>query len=796
MGTRPLLRLTFILFIIILLFTCSWYSLNLPVFSDPPQATSWLCNSESRVFAHLGSVLETEIHKPRDHMEDVPHHPLDPLTMREIYKVRTILSTYPPLLPSFPAIHSLSLDEPHKDLVLKWKEGDPLPPRKALVIALLNGQSHVLCVDLDLGLADQRAGIVISRAMVSDSETGVPRSVMYKGFSSELFVPYMDPDENWYFKSYMDAGEFGMGATALSLVPLNDCPRHSYYMDGIFVSWDGKPYVQPSIICLFERYAGDISWRHSEIPVNGFNIREARPKVSLVARMAASVGNYDYIFDWEFQTDGLIHVAVALSGMLMVKGTPHQTADQTPNQEAASGPLISENLIGVVHDHFITFHLDMDIDDTNNTFVKVNLVKEETLPGQSPRKSYLKAKRNTAKTEDDARIKLKLYEPSEFHVINPSRRSRLGNPAGYKIVPGRNAASLLDHLDPPQLRSAFTNNQIWVTPYNRNEQWAGGLFTYQSKGDDTLAAWSKSVSLVLFFTWVHLPYAPQPNSTTDLLDCSTNSPWCTSKNRFQPINKPSTADKILEKPPNPKHRNHEADTPHHPLDPLTISEINKVRTILKSHTLFKSSSPCAFHSIVLEEPDKTLVLKWKKGDSMLPRKAAVVARVAGKSYVLTVDISSGEVAVQETGSRSGYPTMTIEDMTSSTWAPLSNADFNRTIIERGVELQDLACLPISLDSGEMRNVMYKGYTSELFVPYMDPTDAWYFKTYMDAGEYGFGLQAMPLDPLNDCPRNAYYMDGVFAAGDGTPYVRSHMVCVFESYAGDIGWRHSESPITD
>ncbi|KAJ6341947.1 hypothetical protein OIU78_009983 [Salix suchowensis] len=398
---------------------------------------------------------------------------------------------------------------------------------------------------------------------------------------------------------------------------------------------------------------------------------------------------------------------------------------------------------------------------------------------------------------------------------------------------------------------------------------------------------SLSVSLVLFFTWVHLPYAPQPNTTTDLLYCSTNSPWCTSKNRFQPINKPSTADNILEKPPNPKHHNHESDTPHHPLDPLTISEINRVRTILKSHALFRSSSPFAFHSVVLEEPDKTLVLQWKKGDSLLPRKAAVVARVAGKSHLLTVDITTGEVAVQETGSRSGYPTMTIEDMTSSTWAPLSNADFNRTIIERGVDLQDLACLPISLgwfgeseenrrlikirgsgipipkaantdyrysaqkinpemmfvnpisieqpkgpsftvedehlvkwanwefhlkpdpragvivsrakvrdpDSGEMRNVMYKGFTSELFVPYMDPTDAWYFKTYMDAGEYGFGLQAMPLDPLNDCPRNAYYMDGVFAAGDGTPYVRSHMVCVFERYAGDIGWRHSESPIT-
>lgn len=112
---------------------------------------------------------------------------------------------------------------------------------------------------------DQRAGMVISRAMVSDPETGVLRSVMYKGFASELFVPYMDPDEHWYFKTYMDAGEFGLGATAMSLVPLNDCPRYSYYMDGVFVSADGKPYVQPNMICLFERYAGNTAWRHSEI---------------------------------------------------------------------------------------------------------------------------------------------------------------------------------------------------------------------------------------------------------------------------------------------------------------------------------------------------------------------------------------------------------------------------------------------------------------------------------------------------------------------------------------------------
>ena len=63
--------------------------------------------------------------------------------------------------------------------------------------------------------------------------------------------------------------------------------------------------------------------------------------------------------------------------------------------------------------------------------------------------------------------------------------------------------------------------------------------------------------------------------------------------------------------------------------------------------------------------------------------------------MLTVELETSKVILHETGPHSGYPTMTVEDMTSSTWAPLANADFNRTIIERGVDLADLACLPIS-----------------------------------------------------------------------------------------------------
>lgn len=71
-----------------------------------------------------------------------------------------------------------------------------------------------------------KADMIISQAMVQDSKTGAFRSVMYKGFASKLYVPYMDADEAWYYRTYMDAGEFGLGNTAMPLVPLNDCPRN------------------------------------------------------------------------------------------------------------------------------------------------------------------------------------------------------------------------------------------------------------------------------------------------------------------------------------------------------------------------------------------------------------------------------------------------------------------------------------------------------------------------------------------------------------------------------------------
>ncbi|KAJ9154311.1 hypothetical protein P3X46_027662 [Hevea brasiliensis] len=359
---------------------------------------------------------------------------------------------------------------------------------------------------------DARAGPVISLASIFDVEKQKYREVLYKGFVSELFVPYMDLNKEWYYRTFFDAGEYGYGLSAMPLEPLRDCPENAYFMDAYFASQNGMPVQMPNIFCIFERYSGDIMWRHTETIIPGnvvgdfffffffsavaliewermfiYQVREVRPEVSLVVRMVSTVGNYDYINDWEFKQSGSIKVTVGLTGMLQVRGSIYTHKDQI--KEEVYGTLLAENTLGPHHDHFLTYHLDVDVDGYANSFVKSKMQMTLVNDDKLPRKSYWRVVSETAKTEFDARIKLGL-EQADLSVVNPNKRTRTGNFIGYRLIPGSITSPLLSEDDYEQIRAAFTNYNVWVTPYNKSEKWAGGLFVDQSRGDDTLATWS------------------------------------------------------------------------------------------------------------------------------------------------------------------------------------------------------------------------------------------------------------------------------------------------------------------
>ncbi|CAN1252796.1 Amine oxidase [copper-containing] alpha 2, peroxisomal [Linum perenne] len=82
-------------------------------------------------------------------------------------------------------------------------------------------------------------------------------------------------------------------------------------------------------------------------------------------------------------------------------------------------------------------------------------------------------------------------------VLDPKRRTKNGNPVGYRLVPGPTISPLLTEDDYPQIKAAFSHYNVWVTSYNRTERWAGGRFADQSRGDDTLAVWTERYLLFI-----------------------------------------------------------------------------------------------------------------------------------------------------------------------------------------------------------------------------------------------------------------------------------------------------------
>ena len=100
---------------------------------------------------------------------------------------------------------------------------------------------------------------------------------------------------------------------------------------------------------------------------------------------------------------------------------------------------------------------------------------------------------------------------------------------------------------------------------------------------------------------------------------------------------------------------------------------------------------------------------------------------------------------------------------------------------------------VSIRHGEQdRPVMYQGTLSEMFVPYMDPTQTWYHRAYLDIGEYGIGVSGVGLRLGQDCPADGHLMNANFMNERGKVYNKEGLVCLFERETGDTAWTHYEA----
>lgn len=148
---------------------------------------------------------------------------------------------------------------------------------------------------------DSRFGHLLSLVTFQDGDRR--RSVLYRGHVSEVFVPYMDPDPAWAFRTYMDAGEYGFGTLSSELQPGIDCPAGAAFLDAVLPTATGGARTAPRRLCIFERATHAPMWRHAEA-LN--SVHAGRPAVELVVRAIPSVAHYDYVTDWVFTPSGEI----------------------------------------------------------------------------------------------------------------------------------------------------------------------------------------------------------------------------------------------------------------------------------------------------------------------------------------------------------------------------------------------------------------------------------------------------------------------------------------------------------
>ena len=331
---------------------------------------------------------------------------------------------------------------------------------------------------------DQRVGAVLSLVSYQEEASAPPRSVMYQGHLSEIFVPYMDPAFGWYRRNFIDAGEFVSGGLAKALLRGRDCPDYATYIDTVMSTDKGRPRTVPDTICVFERETGDPAWRHwsSEMP-------DSRKSRDLVVRIGAVVGNYDYLLDWIFRQDGAIEVRVGATGILEVKAAKAKDALEAEPDADAYGRFVDRNIVAVNHDHYFSYRLDLDIDGTTNRFAVDRLVMQR-LPAAHPRRSVWVREEHIPASEHEAQLDINLERPALWRVLSTERRNSSGYPTSFQVFPGRNANTLLSKDDYPRRRAGFIDHHLWVTPQREGERHAAGDHPTLSEPGEGLPAWT------------------------------------------------------------------------------------------------------------------------------------------------------------------------------------------------------------------------------------------------------------------------------------------------------------------
>lgn len=347
--------------------------------------------------------------------------------------------------------------------------------------------------DLRVGWTTKE-GLVINT--VTYTEGADVRPVLYRASLAEMTVPYGDPSSTQARKNAFDVGEYGLGMLANPLKLGCDCLGEIHYMDAHVCDAAGEIVQIPQAICIHEEDAG-ISWKHTDFRTEDVEVRRLR---RLVVSFICTVGNYEYGIYWYFYQDGRIENEIKLTGIL-------STGGMEDGDTLKYGTALAPNLYGPNHQHFFCTRLDTQIDGTANSVVEVN-----TLPApadENPWGNAFYGEQTLFRTEKDAQRRIDPMTGRFWKVISNERKNAMGGPTGYKLMAGENILPFATEDSSIRQRAGYMWNHLWVTPYERDENWPAGKYPNQHVGGKGLPEWTEkdrdidNTDVVLWYVMGH-----------------------------------------------------------------------------------------------------------------------------------------------------------------------------------------------------------------------------------------------------------------------------------------------------
>jgi primary-amine oxidase len=305
------------------------------------------------------------------------------------------------------------------------------------------------------------------------------RPVLHRASCAEMIVPYGEPHPMHSWRTYFDAGEYGLGACTNSLALGCDCVGEIRYLDAYLVDHAGRSRPLPNAICLHEEDAG-LLWKHSDELAGRVEVRRGR---RFVLNSMVTVGNYDYAFRWYLHLDGSIECEVQLHGIV-------STMALAPGEEPAGSSVVDRGLAAPNHQHFFCFRLDADVDGVANSVREVEAEPVPTGPG-NPLGNAFRARVTPLVRESLARRDSNEGAARVWHVVNPARRNAHGGEVGYRLVPLHGVSTMLAQPDARVSRRAgFARHTLWVTRHDEAERHPSGRYPYGQGETVGLPQWS------------------------------------------------------------------------------------------------------------------------------------------------------------------------------------------------------------------------------------------------------------------------------------------------------------------